>query len=181
MTRRTTLVLFVLLAGCTGDPDLDGSDATIRLQLEEVERSRCEAAPPGCEGVDIAAVTLYSCEGEPLLGALVDRDGGVLCVDAMSVLIEELRLVTEPLADDPSPQPSHPGAASREPTGGSADEEPSVASSSTSAEPLLTPIAHADPTPTPVIEPVLRDPTPTPIVQPEPDEEDPTPTPTMEQ
>ncbi len=181
MTSRTSILLLVLLAGCAGDPDLHGPGSSIDFQLEELERSRWEAAPPGCEGIDTAGVILFSCEGEPLLGALVSGDGAVLCVDAMSLLIEELHSIMDPLADDPSPQPSHPGIAGMEPIAGSADEEPAmVARSATYADPTPTPVVRADPTPTPVSDPVLRDPTPTPIVQPEADEEDPTPTPTMD-
>lgn len=94
-------------AGCIGDP-LAAPD---RPEPEvSVERAQWEPAPAGCEGVDAKALTLAACEGEPLLGALVDRGGDVRCVDSFSLLTLELSPTqpVDPVAGDPSPQPNHP-------------------------------------------------------------------------
>ena len=166
-------LLFVLLAGCVGDPDLRGVDtgleAPANRPLEEVERARWEAAEPGCEDVILVGVTLYACEGEPTLGALVDESGDVRCVDAMSILLEDLRgaMDIDPLAHDPSPQPSDPGAVPYQPTASSGTEPPALTTATRAdgsrADPTPTPVVRADPTPTPITDP---DPTPTPIVCP---------------
>lgn len=94
------------VAGCAGDPDLERTVAP----LERVERWQWEPAPPGCESVVRTNVTLAACAGEPLLGALVDRQGRVRCVDSLVLLTRELdpSLTIAPLAGDPSPQPNRP-------------------------------------------------------------------------
>ncbi len=100
-------VLAASLVGCAGDPQLESAVAPATLT---VDRTLCEVAPPGCEGVRGDGLTLASCRGEPLLGALVDAAGGVRCVDALSLLQVEIgpRSSTSLAAGDPSPQPNRP-------------------------------------------------------------------------
>lgn len=174
------LVVLALASGCAldvpriEDPTLDG--LPVGGGLQQVSRAEWEAAEAGCEDAPFAELHLVGCEGEPSLGALVDLEGDVVCVDALSVLRDELhRPAAEPLAADPSPQPSHPGPM------GFAARVPVVGS----ARPGAT---RPDPTPTPIVE---EDPTPTPVTPNFVDrfvpqmerrgaEEDPTPTPTTE-
>ncbi|MCA9605392.1 MAG: hypothetical protein KC619_07345 [Myxococcales bacterium] len=185
MTRSIRILgalLLVLASGCAAEvtrldnPTLDAELAT--QGLHQVSRAEWEAAPAGCEDAPLWQLHLAGCEGEPTLGALLDDDGEVICVDALGMLREELAAApTGPLTADPSPQPSYPGAITvRE------------------ARPIqgTVPTAtHEDPTPTPVVQ--ADDPTPTPVTNPDvlffqglpmvermPDEEDPTPTPTTE-
>lgn len=191
VTRQSIALLFVWLAGCVGDPALVDTDPDLGgpfdRPLEEVERARWEAAEAGCEDVILVGVTLYACEGEPLLGALVDESGDVRCVDAMDVLVEDLRLATptNPLADDPSPQPSRPGGLPYRPISGSTTGRPAVSTATRAGgfreDPTPTPVVWADPTPTPITDPDRRDPTPTPVVEPEREEEGPAPTPSIPQ
>jgi hypothetical protein len=99
--------LALSVSGCIGDPlaalDRPEPEAT-------VERAEWEPAPAGCEGVDAKSLRLAVCEGEPLLGALVDWRGDVRCVDSFSLLTLELgpSESIDPVAGDPSPQPNHP-------------------------------------------------------------------------
>lgn len=182
--RGLVVALLVLVVGCAGDPEILDLDAAAARGYESLPRESWEGAPAGCEDADLARLELFACEGESLLGALVEPGGEVVCVDAMSVLLSEIAEL-EPSGSDPNPQPSEPitspfTTARRVATSSS---EPVATSSGGGAE--------ADPTPTPAIE---RDPTPTPaivggvevgdtLVFPfgdEPEEEDPTPTPAME-
>ena len=183
MTRRLATLFAILslagLAGCAGDPALDGEALDRSLIDGELDRAVWEAASPGCEDVDPTGMTLAACEGEPLLGALVDAAGRVACVDAMSVLIDEVVAVRmlRPASADPSPQPSHPGMG---------DEGDDAAGRVVGTEdpngdafrPATGGVVRADPTPTPISEPLREDPTPTPVVEPR-DQWDPTPTPVM--
>lgn len=165
------------LLGCVGDPDLgadETSDAAAALDADvdvaldtRIVRDRWETAEPGCEDVIESLspdhrLTLVGCEGEPLLGALVDRAGRIECVDAMTLLLQETTAHrATPTSTDPSPQPSHPGSPD-------ADVAAFFVADGT----------RVDPTPTPVTEATRADPTPTPVTQ--PDREDPTPTPVMQ-
>ncbi len=179
MTRSIHALLLALAlgSGCAldvprlEDPTLDGSLAG--AGLHQVARAEWEAAEAGCEDAPIAELHLAGCEGEPALGALLDADGKVVCVDAMSTLRDELDRETppEPLHADPSPQPSRAmRVAAPLPISGHATSRP---------DPTPTPVVHADPTPTPITNPDLVAPR-IPIEE-RPPEEDPTPTPTMEQ
>ncbi|MGE0790960.1 MAG: hypothetical protein AB7S26_35140, partial [Sandaracinaceae bacterium] len=95
------------LVGCVGDPTL-GEDETALEGEAVVPRSVWEDAPAGCEGIDLALVSLARVEDEPLLAALVNGDGSVACVDSLSTLLLELRAERIELSEDPSPQPSDP-------------------------------------------------------------------------
>ena len=179
------LVSLTALAGCADAPSrLDEShlDGHFGQDFEELDRATWELAEPGCEDESVTTLQLAACEGEPLLGALVSDDGDVVCVDSMSVLLEELGAPPNPVAADPSPQPSHPGpaqlAASEDMH---IDTEPvrTQTTSGTYEDPTPTPVVNADPTPTPVRNPDF-DPIPIPIVERD-EEEDPTPTPVMEE
>lgn len=183
MTRPLTLLVALALAsGCAVDidrldpPTLDG--AQVGAGLHQISRAEWEAAVAGCEDAPFAELHLVACEGEPSLGALVDTKGDVFCVDAMSVLRDELEeaAAIDPFAADPSPQPSHPGPMAfpaAVPVIGSARPQ------SAQHDPTPTPIVQADPTPTPVTNPdLILDIIPR--MERGPDEEDPTPTPTTE-
>jgi hypothetical protein len=106
------------LSGCIGDPDAVGAPASVRDAeptgwTPTIARELWEGAPAGCEDAPTDAY-LVRTEGEPLLGALLDPDGRVLCVDSFSLIEAELQLTRFPTTDysaDPSPQPSHPGDA----------------------------------------------------------------------
>ena len=178
-------VLVAALDGCVGDPELvlaEGGAGELEPGAvqhgvaldQEVDRAIWERATAGCEGVERDGSYLVACEGEPLLGAIVDSESGnVRCVDSLSLIIEELD-TTEldmsnlaPTSADPSPQPSHPGihprsgghylAATRADDGGW-----TALAATTRADPTPTPVTRADPTPTPVTRP---DPTPTPTME----------------
>ena len=184
MKRLIPIALLALLSGCVGDLAVDGAPTLegITPLDHTVVMGQWEDAPAGCEDApeDLA---LYRVEDQPLLGALVDDEGGVFCVDAISVLIEELD-VAGALRADPSPQPSHPGSPDTQHaliayTSEGGSDAPSQGG--TQADPTPTPTVYEDPTPTPVINPDWA-PQPLPeVVERDPDEEDPTPTPTMEQ
>ena len=108
LVKSLAAVLLALsVSGCIGDPlvALDPAEPDIT-----VERVEWEPAPAGCEGVDAKALRLAACEGEPLLGALIDGRGEVHCVDSFSLLQLELSPTEsiDPVAGDPSPQPNHP-------------------------------------------------------------------------
>ena len=174
-TRLMGPVLGALsLAACAGDLDHEIAAAEHALDASEivVPTSVWSLAQPGCEDEDFSRVRLVRVEGEPLLGALV-KDDAVICVDSLSLLSAELDtgLAVDPLAADPSPQPSHPisqtfAASTHMPSDGSRE----------------------DPTPTPVTNPDRPDPTPTPVTRPMQRDElrprvaspDPTPTPITE-
>lgn len=180
------LLAALLLAGCLGDATVDATPVLDSLErdFDTLARVHWEAASPGCEDQPIASLTLVTCENEPSLGALVDPEGKVICVDAMQTLLDELA-AADPLAADPSPQPSHPGT----PNGYAAAQMPlesappaMMATSGTLRDPTPTPVVEADdPTPTPVTNPDLLIPFVRFQLPPEPEEDDPTPTPTMEQ
>lgn len=114
------------LAACVGAPDgEDPLDRSVHLRVDRsVARDAWIAAPAGCEDTDARGLELVACEGEPLLGALVDPEGRVRCVDARSLLARETRFAPDVALrpSDPSPQPSHPGIA-----GGRNALEPSLA------------------------------------------------------
>lgn len=184
MTRPVHILcalFFAASAGCAvdvarlDDPTLDGDLAG--AGLHQVSRAEWEAAPAGCEDAPFAELHLAGCEGEPTLGALLDSTGKVVCVDALSVLRDELAAAPEDsLAADPSPQPSRPppvNLAAARPI------QSQVSMKSTRGDPTPTPVVQGDPTPTPVTNPDLF------VYRPErmerPPEEDPTPTPTMEE
>ena len=100
------------LAACVGAPEGedmldDGDDHDDRT----VARDAWVDAPAGCEDTDARDLELVGCQGEPLLGALVDAEGRVRCVDAWSLLARETRFAPDVALrpSDPSPQPSHPG------------------------------------------------------------------------
>ncbi len=101
MTRTLPLLALLLLAGCAGDPDL-GSTSEAVLRSVPVERAAWESASPGCEGV---SGEVRRCAGEPLLGVLVGPSGGVLCVDALTLLDQEAR---PRVLRDPTPTPLVP-------------------------------------------------------------------------
>jgi hypothetical protein len=166
------------LVGCVGDPDLVVRERAIAepgIALDhEVDRALWGRATPGCEGIPREGSYLVACEGEPLLGAIVDSENGnICCVDSLSLIIEELDTAgmdasgIAPTSADPSPQPSHPGihpragahrvAASRADDGGWAAVNATI-----EADPTPTPVTRADPTPTPVTQ---GDPTPTPTME----------------
>lgn len=103
-------LLFLLLSavGCAGDPDVDAAEAALDVG-HMIERARWESAPPGCEGQRGEGLRLATCDGAPSLGALVDYEGRVLCVDAIALLVVEARpSAITPVAGDPSPQPNRP-------------------------------------------------------------------------
>jgi hypothetical protein len=119
MKQHIALALFAFaaLAGCAGDPDLAAS--TEALEIREVERARWELALPGCEDAELDSAELRRCAGEPLLGALVDFDGHVVCVDSISLLQAETRAVRLPTAgalSDPTPTPLSPIGGRWDPT-----------------------------------------------------------------
>lgn len=108
LSKSLAAVLLALsISGCAGDP-LVALDPPERE--ERVARAEWEVAPPGCEGVEARGLRLAVCEGEPLLGALVDGEGDVRCVDSFSLLRLELSATQpfDPVAGDPSPQPNYP-------------------------------------------------------------------------
>ncbi len=115
MTRGRTrarpwplLLLLLTAPGCAGDPDVDPAQAALDVG-PAIERSRWEGAPPGCEGQSGEGLRLAACDGAPSLGALVDFEGRVLCVDAIALLVVEARpAAITPVAGDPSPQPNRP-------------------------------------------------------------------------
>ena len=109
LVKSLAAVLLALsVSGCVGDP-LVAVDPPERPEAT-VERAEWEPAPAGCEGIDARALRLAACEGEPLLGALVDWRGAVHCVDSLSLLQLELGSTQpfDPVAGDPSPQPNRP-------------------------------------------------------------------------
>ena len=190
-TTLTALAL-ILCVGCADAPsrldELSQTNPGLVSELGSLSHAEWTSGAPGCEGADLADLALFVCEDEPTLGALVADDGAVVCVDSLDLLVAELLEEIEAglVAADPSPQPSHPGR----PDTGSAD------GASMPTDGIRVPVyaqstggAHADPTPTPIIE---ADPTPTPmtsgtfdslptaLIDRDPDEEDPTPTPTTE-
>lgn len=184
MTRSIRILgalLVAIASGCAADvarlddPTLDGD--LVGVGLHQVSRSEWEAAPAGCEDAPLTELHLAGCEGEPTLGALLDDEGKVVCVDSLSVLRDELSTTPEDaLSADPSPQPSHPGpmnVSSARPIQGTAMPK------SAQADPTPTPVVQEDPTPTPVTNPdlLLQH---VPLIERAPDEEDPTPTPTTE-
>jgi len=175
------LALLLALAGCAGDPALYADGAVAASGRPVVARDRWEPAAAGCEDVPRPTADLFACEGEPELGALVDEAGEVLCVDAMSILDEALPRPRgpDPLAYDPSPQPSLSGVGAT-PVSGSSAAPTATAANGARADPTPTPVVRADPDPQRADGPTLLDPTPTPVVQPERDPEDPTPTPTTD-
>ena len=124
MRGMPTIVVFALLAlaGCAGDPDLVSSEAALDESVGgqlEIDRSRWERATAGCEGADLSSSSLLGCAGEPLLGALMGRDGRVVCVDSLSLLREETRAVRMPTAGtipDPTPTPVMPLGGYQDPT-----------------------------------------------------------------
>lgn len=186
MTRTIAILgALALASGCAADvsrldrldnPTLDGDLAN--QGLHQVSRAEWESAPAGCEDAPLWDLHLAGCEGEPALGALLDQDGEVVCVDALGVLREELAAAPAgPLAADPSPQPSYPGAM------GIRNARPVRGTVPTSSrpDPTPTPVVQADdPTPTPVTNPDLLLRQGVPFVERMPDEEDPTPTPTTQ-
>lgn len=109
MLVKSLAAVFLALSvsGCIGDPlvAIDPPEPEVT-----VERADWEPAPAGCEGIDANALRLALCEGEPLLGALVDWRGDVHCVDSFSLLTLEVGSSEpiDPVAGDPSPQPNHP-------------------------------------------------------------------------
>lgn len=105
-----TLVLALApLAGCAGDPEIDGAPQAL-IVADAVASPAWQAAPAGCEDVASEGLTIARCEGAPLLGALIDARGMVRCVDAIAILrVETLSLgPISPAAGDPSPQPNRP-------------------------------------------------------------------------
>lgn len=154
-----------LLSGCAGDPDHDAAAAAL-AGADVVPYAAWSGARAGCEGMDLASLHLAGVEGEPLLAALVRDNGSVACVDAISILIEELELGAVTPLEDPSPQPSDPTItpfAMEDPTPPSTDSEDDGE-------------LDGDPTPTPMYGDIGHDPTPTPMYPGDPDH-DPTPTP----
>ncbi len=108
--HRSSFIIAILVvlgsAGCIGDPDVEGVRSS--LVLVEVERTRWEPAPPGCEGQSVE-LGLRICEGAPSLGALVDSEERVVCVDSLALLAEERQIVGGGVfGGDPSPQPNRP-------------------------------------------------------------------------
>jgi hypothetical protein len=109
MFVKSLLIVALALsaAGCIGDPlaALAPPEPDV-----SVERASWESAPAGCEDADAPGLKVATCDGEPLLGALVDGQGEVHCVDALSLLQAELGPTEpfDPRAGDPSPQPNHP-------------------------------------------------------------------------
>lgn len=111
-TPTLILALSILLGGCLGDPDLGASSAPLDeapLAEETIARPAWERAAPGCEDVDLRGLRIATCDGEPLLGALVSSHG-VVCVDALSLLREEVagRAPDAPTLADPTPTPALP-------------------------------------------------------------------------
>lgn len=185
MKRFIPIFVLALLSGCVGDlavdgdPSLDGAPTL----ADTLAIGQWEEAEPGCEDAIRDDLTLYRVDEQPLLGALVDDEGKVICVDALAVLVDELEAAGA-LAADPSPQPSHPGAPDTQQTRiaySSMGSSEAPAEGGTRSDPTPTPTVYGDPTPTPVINPDWA-PQPRPeMAERDPDERDPTPTPTMEQ
>jgi len=186
--RFIPITALALLSGCVGDLAVDGDAlGDVPRHADQLATGQWEHAEAGCEDApeDLA---LFRVQDQPLLGALVDGEGEVVCVDAIAVLVDELELAGA-LAADPSPQPSHPGTAGTQHayiayTSAETSETPSAEGATeggTHSDPTPTPTVYADPTPTPVINPDwASQPLPR-MIERDPDEEDPTPTPTMEQ
>jgi len=112
MSRLLLIALLTSLGlcgiGCAGDPDFTGVSEAISLRTP-VERLEWEAALAGCEDERSLGARIHRVVGEPLLGALVDPTGRVLCVDAISTLREG----NEPRPQgeqnwDPTPTPLTP-------------------------------------------------------------------------
>lgn len=183
-----SLVALFALTGCIGDPATDGSAA---LETEEtIPYDVWTLATAGCEDADPSSAVLASVEGAPSLVALLARDGHVICVDALEVILREIDVrAVDPANDDPSPQPSDPADA--DPFGADPFGTPSILPTSGSA-PGSGGSPHAksdgasrasgdsdpdqDPTPTPMFGQIDQDPTPTPMY-PDGLDRDPTPTP----
>lgn len=84
---RSALAL-LLLAGCVGDPAIDGRSS----DLEETDPPVPEADwrdAPACEGPVPDDATVEPVEGEPGLRAVVGPDGDIVCVDSSAVLEED--------------------------------------------------------------------------------------------
>ncbi len=103
-----TVPFLVSLAACELPDDVEAARGS--LALSPVDAARWRAAPAGCEDVMDTGLVLALCDGEPMLGALVDTDGQVRCVDALGLLVPPTRLDVrlDPRAGDPSPQPNRP-------------------------------------------------------------------------
>lgn len=110
-TPTLILALSILLGGCLGDPDLGASSAPLdeAPTIDAVDRPTWERAAPGCEDVDLDGLRIAACDGETLLGALVSSHG-VVCVDALSLLREEIaaHAPEAPTLADPTPTPALP-------------------------------------------------------------------------
>jgi hypothetical protein len=98
----------VSIGGCGAPEDLEVAQAELVSRV--VAGPQWRAAPAGCEEVHEAGLVLAACDGEPALGALVDAEGRVRCVDALGLLVTPTRLSLriDPRAGDPSPQPNTP-------------------------------------------------------------------------
>ena len=88
MSRLVSILCLFVAAGCAGDPDLGAVSEAITLRVP-VERIEWERAIAGCEGAPRRHTVIFPAAGEPSLGALVDLDGHVLCVDSLSLLAAE--------------------------------------------------------------------------------------------
>lgn len=155
--RFSLVALFAI--GCVATPDDIAVEESFRAPAIAIE---WDAVPEGgCEDADKAELELVRVEGQPYLGALVDREGAVQCVDALAVLVQEIdTLGIAPRAGDPSPQPAMP--VDRVYAEGEALGVPVVQPEPVPpAQPVFLP-EHGDPTPTPV---VREDPTPTPVTE----------------
>lgn len=89
------------------DPEIGGADLALEGSVDGV---LWRAAPAGCEDVSPIGLVLVACDGEAALGALVDDQGRVRCVDALARLARPVlhRVSVDPRAGDPSPQPNRP-------------------------------------------------------------------------
>lgn len=178
--RNFSVLLALMLVGCVGDPATDGTGVALE-DNEEVPYDVWTRATAGCEGLGSLAFDLASVQGAPGLGALITPNGEVICVDALGVLMRELDpQMIDPLAEDPSPQPSDPSGANPAGTPGStpywvptAGRSAAPDAASDDADP------DSDPTPTPMFGGLDRDPTPTPMYPGAGPDSDPTPTPML--
>jgi hypothetical protein len=159
MTRSACLISLGLLSlsivslgaiGCAAATDAAPAEETLRLPTMPVV---WQDAPAGCEETERSELSLVIVANEPFLGALIDPQGTVACVDSLAILAEELAtLGVGPRAGDPSPQPAR-APMQRTHTSRELGEVPEV-------EPLVfaDPIRvytvgrRDDPTPTPVTE-----------------------------
>ena len=181
--RAHLSVILCALVGvaCAGDPAHEQAAEASHVDVE-IPAEAWSEAEPGCEAAaeTHAYLRLAGCAGEPLLGALLDRDGAVVCVDSLSLLLAEQEVRVDPAAADPSPQPSRPNDR----------REPPVTQQyrQTTAHQTAEDGSRRDPTPTPITDPDRADPTPTPVIHvygPSPVRArivtpDPTPTPVVE-